>query len=324
MRFAVQIGVLLVVIATTSAQPSDWLARIAEANLFYAPTDTSLASNLYPMLGNGFVGRLSNQNELYVSGLFNGYLTQDPSHRAALPNALNVNISNTAVYAVGLDVERATYYRRSRQVDNPFVNIEQRWYAHRSYPSVFVMEMDVTMGDKTGPAKLALSYNNPASSDVTLSPLSNPPNGANWYNGSTNVPETHTSGRVVVSMVTSNVPSSLVVPQNTTFYYFTSVRTSADANVPPPTSSSELSSEAAAEAAFVTSTKAQFRRVLRHAPGTNHYSGIWNGDELVEVDPAEAAKQDWIAVNNIVTSGQTPSLHERSVYPPSRLTHNPP
>jgi len=51
--------------------------------------------------------------DLFVSGVFNGYLTTTPSHHARLPSPANINVVGGTVVAAGLDLINATYIRRS-------------------------------------------------------------------------------------------------------------------------------------------------------------------------------------------------------------------
>lgn len=49
----------------------------------------------------------------YVAGVYNGYLTTDPSHRARIPSPFNVQFAGVQGLITALDMEFATYYRRA-------------------------------------------------------------------------------------------------------------------------------------------------------------------------------------------------------------------
>ncbi len=102
---------MIVAVARRAAcQPANWVPAIAQGDLLYANSDENVA--LMPLLGNGFLGTIVNSTDLYVSGLFNGYLTVTPSHRARLPTPLNIFSTDLRQTAAGLSLRNATYLRQ--------------------------------------------------------------------------------------------------------------------------------------------------------------------------------------------------------------------
>jgi hypothetical protein len=149
--------------------PASWLPRIAAADMLYTPDDSSVQPSQMPEVGNGFLATQIMTDTIFVAGLFNGYLTKDPSHRARVP-ATNAVAAPGNQTGAALDVREATYFRRSFIDPSPpgactaastqscsnapqRIFVEQRWYAHRALPSLLVMEVQVLPGgnsDKSG------------------------------------------------------------------------------------------------------------------------------------------------------------------------------
>jgi hypothetical protein len=109
--------------------------------------------------------------------VFNGYLTEAPSHRARFPATNSIAAPGTRITDAALAVDEATYYRRS-YLDpsgggctiNSTVScsnaparvwVEQRWYCHRALPSLMVMEVEVLTADAyDGGSELASTASN--------------------------------------------------------------------------------------------------------------------------------------------------------------------
>lgn len=156
--------------AAAPTPPPDWAPRIAGAQMLWAPTDTDVDPTRMPTIGNGFVAtQLCNPTAagsttaVYAAGVYNGAI----SNRAIIPTGLTTLCVPAPAGAVpgdsALDVQRATYYRRSylapsgggggacgldaatscTSASGP-VTVEQRFYAHRALPSVMVLEVEVT------------------------------------------------------------------------------------------------------------------------------------------------------------------------------------
>ena len=107
------------------------------------------------------------------SNVSNGKLQR--SHLARVPSKLAVRVGNATAVGCALDLERATYYRRtSVRSGGPTVSIEQRWYAHKTNKALLVMEMDTISAFAT---TLTLSLDQENSSTVKLPPsyIESPP-----------------------------------------------------------------------------------------------------------------------------------------------------
>lgn len=128
---AVRLGLLVAGVAAaardrhaTSSAPAAWRPRIAGADMAFAPDDASTNPTYAAIIGNGFLSSQHGSNLTFVSGLFNGYLGTDPSHRAALAGTssladLQVARTGAKVVGAGLDFRRAAYYRRTLIAPEP-------------------------------------------------------------------------------------------------------------------------------------------------------------------------------------------------------------
>ena len=250
--------------------PAPWVPRIAANDMLYTPTDAQVPSDLMPMIGNGFLATQVGSDSVWVSGLFNGYLTSDPSHRARIPATLAVGAPCTPA-AAALDMREAVYYRRSYVAPSPpgactsssnvtcsnaagTLWVEQRWYAHRALPSVMVMEVQVLAGydddgyghhrsnftsNVTTPYAMLLLTNSPGAptKDLLLHSVTVPTDAPYAIvAGSTLVSETNTSGLQSLAILTSTFPSGgapLAIPASAPFdtiFFLTVVRTSIETN----------------------------------------------------------------------------------------------
>jgi hypothetical protein len=163
---AAAIGASCLCGASVRAQPASWLPDIAQSDKLYTADDTRVSAQNHPEIGNGFLATQLMDDSVYVSGLYNGYLTADPSHRARIP-ATNAVAAPGITCDAAIDLRQATYYRRSyidplppgsRCLPNATavscsnagsrVYVEQRWFAHRRLPSVMVMEVEVLTADQ--------------------------------------------------------------------------------------------------------------------------------------------------------------------------------
>ena len=241
--------------------PAAWLPRIAAGDMLYAARDDDVLPEHMPMVGNGFLATQVSSTDVWVSGLFNGYQTVGPSHRARVPSTIAVAAPGQPGPAA-LDVREATYYRRSYLDPSPpgtctaastascsnapaRIWIEQRLYAHRAIPSLLVMEVQVVPdAADAAPAAAAaaaaqaapfamLALSNKAggpSADVGFAPVPLPPDAPyTIVNGSTHIAESNTSGLQAVALLTSLLPAVLAVPAadpHATFAFLTVARTS--------------------------------------------------------------------------------------------------
>ena len=149
------------------------------------------------------------------------------SHLARVPSKLAVRVANASAVGCALDLERATYYRRSSiSTGAAAVTIEQRWYAHKMHKALLVMEMDTV---STAAATLALSLDQEHSSSVKLPPsyIDSPPeDDVAWAAapipgcpedlwcqlGNTTTPDVPTTPPTTIAYVSTRIPPTLAVP----------------------------------------------------------------------------------------------------------------
>jgi hypothetical protein len=235
--------------------PTDWLEAYLHADLLFSPNDSLVNPSQLPEIGNGFLATQIMTDSIWVSGLFNGYLTETPSHRARIP-ATNAISAPGIIFASALDIRNATYYRRSfidpsngtcstsstESCSNSATRIviEQRWYAHRAFPSVLVMEVQIISGSSvTNPTDASLfamlkltNHPGEVSGDINFTSISTPLNSPySILNGTTLISETNTSSLQAVSVITTNLPLSGLLQVNvsspfSTYFFFTIIRTS--------------------------------------------------------------------------------------------------
>jgi len=182
-------------------------------------------------------------DSIYAAGVYNGYLTSAPSHRARIPATSAFSAPAAATTDCALDVRAATYYRRTAVDPSPpgecTVNttgtcsnadgrvwVEQRWYAHRTIPSLLVMEVEVLTQDSddvdavpqavgvgvSGLYVQAVFNNHPGAGSADLNLLAVPvPAGAPYtvVNGSTYVAESNTSSLQAVAVLTGVTAGAL-------------------------------------------------------------------------------------------------------------------
>jgi hypothetical protein len=226
-------------LAFAQEPPADWAAKVDAHDMLWTPDDSAVSANNMPMIGNGFLASQVMSDSIYTAGLFNGYLTKDPSHRARLPATFAIKAPGATKGPAALDVREATYFRRSFLDPSPTgactlaskvscsnaaarITVEQRWYAHRSRPAVTVHEVQVLPGpgtaavrgqqrgaDGDAPFAMLLLENSPGkpSDDLVLSPASPAPAGATLLCGATKVSETKTSGLQQLCMATTSLPA---------------------------------------------------------------------------------------------------------------------
>jgi hypothetical protein len=266
--------------------PTDWAAKVLARDMLYTASDAHVDPNNMPMIGSGFVATQIMSDSIWVAGLFNGYLTRDPSHRARLPATAAVAAPGTPGPAA-LDMREATYYRRSFLDPSPpgactdasavscsnapaRITIEQRWYAHRSRPAVMVLEVQVLADanaprgvNASAPFAMLLLRNNPgdASADLSLAPTSGAPPGSTMLCGMTRVGETNTSGTQSLCVLTSTLPATPLRVDASAPYatatFLTVVRTSIETAVPQLTAAAAADYNAATAAAVNGSLHAE-------------------------------------------------------------------
>ena len=170
MPYCVRAFLLCLLVSLSRAQPASWASDIARSDKLWAQSDAAVGAEQMPIVGNGLLAMQVAGDSLFVAGLFNGKLTGNgfgPCHRAAIPSDVGALASVPAPGApadAALDVRRAAYFRRSFVDPSPACSaasnascattaqaarvwIEQRFFAHRSLPSVFVMEVEALPED---------------------------------------------------------------------------------------------------------------------------------------------------------------------------------
>ena len=190
-----------------------------------------------PSIGNGYVSSFIGATQVYVAGLFNGFLTVGPSHRAVIPSPLNYVLSlngSGTLSSTGylLDVERAVYSQFSEVVATTgavLASVEQSWFAHRANRSLVVHQIDVDNSKNVATLELKVNngLKNISSPDVRF--FSTKQDGFLLYAGSTIQSETLQGPRFTIAVCTTDLSaetgaSSLSVPAGQTkSFYFVSV-----------------------------------------------------------------------------------------------------
>ncbi|CAM9360841.1 unnamed protein product, partial [Ectocarpus fasciculatus] len=218
----------------------DWAGRVESLNGFYCSDDTGKINPqtgypgdfLLPLIGNGYLSHAKGvrSDTMYVSGIFNNETTS-PAHRARIPATFAVLI-DSAVDTTGalLDVEYGTYSRRG-MLDNEGSYYELRWYAHRALYHLYVMELEVHLGESVASIALELSNNaGDDSEDISFLILIESDTLV-LACGNTTIPETADSHTQAVCQAHTPVPSRIVITQSEsgkTRTFITAIATSLD------------------------------------------------------------------------------------------------
>jgi trehalose/maltose hydrolase-like predicted phosphorylase len=208
--------------AAASPPQADWAARVNSLDAMYCSDDSAPLDKsgypeglLLPLMGNGYLshGQGVRADTMYLSGIFNGETTS-PAHRARLPAPLAVTVDSAiGTYGALLDMEYGTYARRGA-LDEAGSAYELRWYAHRSQPHLYVMELDVTLGEGVASVTLQLSTNaGAASEDIAFESVIETDHLV-MSCGNTTIAETSTSSTQAVCMAYTPVPSRLTVDRS--------------------------------------------------------------------------------------------------------------
>lgn len=217
----------------------------SNANNIFSQNVTS--STLMPSIGNGFVSTFIGSSEIYIAGLFNGFLDITPSHRAQVPSPINykISINGQSLQNTGylLNIEQATFsqfYKVQTGSQNQ-PEIEQIWYAHQLYRSLIVHEIHVNNTKNSNSLSFTVSNSfNQSSPDITFTEINNQ-NSNILLNGFINQPEAINGQKVQIAMCYPNFDNnqqSLTVPAGKymIFYYLATFRTNIDGDSQfPPT-----------------------------------------------------------------------------------------
>jgi len=211
--------------------PDDWAQKVGEADLLFAAVEPE--EDLLASVGNGYLSTTVGSDTIYVSGVFNGLGSRDPSHRARIPSPLAITVDNAVPYASGLDLKEAAFYRRS-YVDS-VTPVEQRWYASReTLRSTLVHELSVS-AQLSGPVTLSLSVRPGLLPNADIDFVTERETDEVLVQcGSTRVAEIAGGELTRVCTSASKVPPSVTIPagSNATLVHIFSVRTSLDSADP--------------------------------------------------------------------------------------------
>lgn len=337
--------------SSSSTIPQEWQAAVNSADMLYAPNDENIDRNYMPMIGNGMVALQIGNDEMYISGVFNNYTHYwTSSHRAVIPTGIaSISVKAPGVSSdAALDIRNARYLRRSfidPAVDqSPPCNvsslisctnsierivIEQRFYAHRTIPTVLVMEVEVISGglsrDQDLPYAMLLLENespNTYTIDVNFTSvgdgvgLGSPPlipeqaSAYSAYFGWTQIPESHAycpppcdpatrskldsdspdfSGLTAIGLLASKIGMVEATKVNHVNYFFTIVRTSIET---PP---GDIISSLEADFDKVTSMATDGTLFATHA--RDWADTIWSsGYETDRLDVARAVNTSIYAI----------------------------
>lgn len=217
-----------------------WQKRIATLNAFFSESDSNpIADNGYPdgtylpLIGNGYISHAKGVRDdtMFVAGIYNGQTTS-PSHRARLPATLSVQIINSIDDGCLLDVEYGTYYRSGHFQEGS--SYELRWYAHRSLRSLYILELEVIVGN-TASITLDLStFQNATSVDFVNDPVVNinGPRDTTVLCRTTKIAESEFTSTQKVCVAGDTVPLQVTVSKaesGKVITFVTATRTSLDA-----------------------------------------------------------------------------------------------
>ena len=180
---------------------------------------------LNPAVGNGLLGWVVGSDSVFSAGLFcardDGVIVRThhvTRARIATPAALRVFVPNATSLGVMLDVRRAVVEEQlvlKAASATGDIAITRRWYAHRSRPSLLVLELELA-SNASAPAAVQVSFqtNTTAnvSSQLTLAPVTTgvPPTTSALL-GRVTKPEP-TALPINISVVATNVPDGVSVP----------------------------------------------------------------------------------------------------------------
>ncbi|KAK3093895.1 hypothetical protein FSP39_021562 [Pinctada imbricata] len=171
-------------------------------------------TRLRPSLGNGHVATVVKNDAIFMNGLYNGYNVT--SHRARIPSPLisDLNVScflllnnpcSSVQVAYVLDVGGGIFIQTI--TGNGFV-IKLTSYAHRTIPQLLVQEMDIINTLKR-PLQIMTNVNSGKSSediDFTSQYVAN----YRVESGRTRQPEYNITGLQNVTVISTNVPKTIV------------------------------------------------------------------------------------------------------------------
>lgn len=200
--------------------PQDWEPLISSGKMVWSPSDLcEITPGVFPAIGNGNLGLIlgprqwwknswpwRDSGNIKLAGVYNGESFKTPSHRAQIPSLvdsfiLRDDINGTYTpQGMGLYFRQGTVYNRTiidaRGCKNTVV--EQRYYAHRQFPSILVYEIEAKPFDTHQPwsgCQISFYYNLSTWTpdlNVTTHTLSSNPSSSSqptMWSASTLVPE---------------------------------------------------------------------------------------------------------------------------------------
>ena len=133
---------LVGVIGDKSDIAPDWAAKIARSDALFTADDRNLTWRQVPPLGNGMIGTAPGSPLIHLQGVVSNntraWLTSQ------LPSA-SLSSKNMSLAGALLDLREGTYLRRYHAASGCDFLLEQRWFAHRKLPALFVMEVEVNI-----------------------------------------------------------------------------------------------------------------------------------------------------------------------------------
>ena len=214
--------------------PIDWAPRVADGRMLWdanctAPTSVGSRWGRRAAVANGYLGTHIDSGTLFIAGAFTGLGPNagtnatgnasapevQRSHLARVPSALAVRVTAGRVEGCALDIERATFLRRTRL---PTAVVTQSWYAHRSLKGLLVMELVV---DAAMPTEVPLTVEQRDGSSRSRREVNGPPSAdVDWHfgcnstqlwcrAGSTRVPDLPSTPPTRIAYVSTPIPPSL-------------------------------------------------------------------------------------------------------------------
>jgi len=266
-------GVILIAFLVWScfAQPT----VVDPTNEFYVEQITN--STLMPSIGNGYVATFIGSSSVYIGGLFNGFLSITPSHRASVPSPINYELAlgpsqQGSLQSAGylLNLTQATFSQYTNVLGtsgNKLAGVEQMWYAHQTYRSLLVFELIVD--NSNNPSSLTLQLAHPVSSessDITFKQVRLENTQVLLFNGTINQPEAVDGQRVVVAFCTTNSSTlTLNIPagQQERYYFLSTFRTDiyGDSQFPANDALNDFYTYSVMESSLLNSHRASWKNI---------------------------------------------------------------
>ena len=172
---------------------------------------------LNPAVGNGQLGWVVDSDSVYSAGLFCSHkrdliLGGVTRARIATPSVLRTGFVGFTSQTLSLDVRRAVV-EEQLTFGEGHVKATRRWFAHRSRPSLMVLELELTSDSSlTTPFTVALQPNSSSpSNQLTLASVPSIVANTSAISGQVAHPE-KLAQPINISVVVADVPQSLTAP----------------------------------------------------------------------------------------------------------------